>query len=291
MSLATVVETIDWLKRHGCKVFAAISGEPLIHPSIVEILAYAHGLGMFTYVPTNLLHMDEEFLRRLLTAGLNLLDVAVDVIKQTPGLDKNLDHIRKHLDLVLAARHEQGLILKLNTVITRFNIKDVLDLADFARERRIPISFHLVQKTVEGDPRYPWVNPDVLFSQKDAGELERLCSTLIDRKRAGWPINNPEWYFHRAVEQVRDGKCSEWDCKAGRSTVFVQDGKLWPCMVLNGEQASPWGTVGNTEFPFDPAKLEAQIHGPTGCSHGCLSCVNTLTASGLLNTVLPYIKS
>jgi MoaA/NifB/PqqE/SkfB family radical SAM enzyme len=53
-------------------------GEPTLNPALPEMIHHAHEAGSATYVSTNLQHVDEPYLERLLHSGLDLLTIAVD---------------------------------------------------------------------------------------------------------------------------------------------------------------------------------------------------------------------
>ena len=53
-------------------------GEPLLHPEVVDQVAYAHGHGLFVMMNTNAMLLDEDMSARLLEAGLDDIFFSID---------------------------------------------------------------------------------------------------------------------------------------------------------------------------------------------------------------------
>lgn len=53
-------------------------GEPLLHPQLHQMIAYAHGLKLYTMLSTNGQLLTEEVVRRITDAGLDRIIVSVD---------------------------------------------------------------------------------------------------------------------------------------------------------------------------------------------------------------------
>lgn len=60
------------------RIYLTNWGEPLLHPQLVEMVAYAHQKGKFTALTTNATLLNESVSRQLLEAGLDLLKISID---------------------------------------------------------------------------------------------------------------------------------------------------------------------------------------------------------------------
>lgn len=77
-------------------------GEPLLHPKLVEMIAYATQQGVTTNLITNGLNMDEKKIISLIEGGLDLLEVSLDALTRETyakvrGNAKNFDRIFDNL--------------------------------------------------------------------------------------------------------------------------------------------------------------------------------------------------
>jgi MoaA/NifB/PqqE/SkfB family radical SAM enzyme len=84
-------KSIDWLHETGNRFLALMGGEPLLRPHFIhKITYYASKKDFITYLPTNGRLMKPDVIDRLGDAGLGTVNLAVDVVKEKPGLAKAL---------------------------------------------------------------------------------------------------------------------------------------------------------------------------------------------------------
>ena len=95
--------SIDWLHETGNRFLALMGGEPLLRPHFIhKITDYATKKDFLVYLPTNGRLMKPDVVDRLGDAGLAAVNLAVDVVKEKPGLAKALAPIRP------SSTHEVG---------------------------------------------------------------------------------------------------------------------------------------------------------------------------------------
>lgn len=268
ISFSTAKMAIDLMHSKGCKVMALMGGEPLLlKKALVAIVEYATKKGMITELPTNLSLLNGELLNDLVEAGVTMIDVAVDTVKGKPGLSKSLEGIRNKLPLVLDIRH-RGVMVQINTTITRQNIDDVRELVEFANTHKMPISLHIVERF---DSSAEWIMDSLFFGKEDLSEIERLTQWLAQKQADGHFITNPPWYFKKMVEIVRYGSHSGWDCLAGTKTFLIDErGKFYPCLSLKGQ--GEWGDI------YDGGRFENMRKQLLKCNNTGLSCINAITS-------------
>jgi len=78
MSLASFKAYVDKVASHAEFVYLYGIGESLIHPELPEMINYARRAGIYTYLSTNVMLMDEQWSRRLLESGLQSITFAFD---------------------------------------------------------------------------------------------------------------------------------------------------------------------------------------------------------------------
>ena len=94
--------SIDWLHETGNRFLALMGGEPLLRPHFIhKITYYASKKDFITYLPTNGRLMKPDVVDRLGDAGLGTVNLAVDVVKEKPGLAKALEPIRPYFDYLM----------------------------------------------------------------------------------------------------------------------------------------------------------------------------------------------
>lgn len=268
ISFITAKKAIDAMHSRGCRMMGLMGGEPLLlKKTLVAIIEYATGKGIITYLPTNLSLLNEELLNDLIEAGVTMIDVAVDTVTQKPGLSKSLEGIRGNLSLVLNSR-KRGVIVKMNTTITRQNLDDVRELVEFAHRNKVSITLHIVERFDSGAK---WIMDSLFFREEDFPEIERLAHWLMQKQADGYRITNPPWYFKKMVEMVKHSSHSGWNCMAGRKTFLIDEqGKFYPCLSLKGQ--GEWGDI------YSGGKFDDMDKQLLKCNKNCLSCINTISS-------------
>ena len=115
MSLDTFRGIVDQVAGHAYDVNLFHRGEPLMHPKLPEMVAYAREKGLFTRIHTNITLLSEKKARALIEAGLDFMSCSFDGYEK--GMyEKNrvgaqfewaLDHLKRFLELKreLKAKH------------------------------------------------------------------------------------------------------------------------------------------------------------------------------------------
>lgn len=107
MSLETFRAIIDQVAGHAYDVNLFHRGEPLIHPRLPEMVAYARSRGLYTRVHTNVTLLNEKKGRALIEAGLDFLSCSFDGYDQEmyernrvgARFEWALDHLKRFLQL------------------------------------------------------------------------------------------------------------------------------------------------------------------------------------------------
>jgi MoaA/NifB/PqqE/SkfB family radical SAM enzyme len=256
----TARRVIDWLHATGCRVVGLMGGEPLIRTAFVERFArYAAGKGCYVYLPTNGRLLTPDVTDRLGDAGVATFNVAIDCIREQPGLPKALEHIRENFDHLVRLQSRYGYTVFLSINITRFNLEDVRLLTEFSRENGIGTAYHLCESSRGHTP----------FRSEELGPVDELLDYLIDRNRAGYSMVNSTEHL-RAMKSLVRGGVAPWPCRAGQNMVVCRtDGTLAPCYPLR-ESDHDWGVAGCPKFDTEIKHR---------CSETCFSTVAYMLAN------------
>jgi MoaA/NifB/PqqE/SkfB family radical SAM enzyme len=255
---------VDWLHATGCRVAGLMGGEPLMRAAFVEQFArYAAGKGFFVYLPTNGRLLTPDVADRLGDAGVGTFNVAIDCVREKPGLPKALEPIRGNFDYLVRLQSRYGHTVFLSINITRFNLEDVRLLTEFSRQNGVATAYHLCASPSGHTP----------FRSEELGPVDELLDYLIDRHRAGYVMVNSTGHF-RAMKSLVRGNVASWPCRAGQNMVVCRtDGTLAPCDPLR-ESGHDWGTVGCQKFNTP------QLAGiKQRCSESCFSTVGYMLAN------------
>jgi len=211
--------------RNGVRFVSFTGGEPLIHPGLREMLAYAKSLGMYTHLATNG------------TVPRRIREVAVLADLVGFSLDSHVaeehDANRRHPGCAKKVR-ESIAICKGLGVKVQVNTPPNTMIADKPEEyvsyvtRELGVSVGFCYPGVGGvfDPGENTVT--VLTPQRVAD----FFAKALELKDGGSPIANTRMFLMEAVDYAlgRYGRLSP--CTAGEDVVWVDwSGMLRPCFV------------------------------------------------------------
>ncbi|MDO5556820.1 MAG: radical SAM protein [Clostridia bacterium] len=128
MSTNDIKNLISKLAVAGIQEIRFTGGEPLIIKGIFELIKYATDLGIYTSIGTNGTLITENVALKLKQSGLKKVVISLD------GTEKSHDYIRgkgNYLKTCKAMEYirQYGIELKINSVIMRDNMDDVISLA------------------------------------------------------------------------------------------------------------------------------------------------------------------
>ena len=150
-------------------------GEPMMHPQLFEMVAYAVRRGITVTTNSNLTLLSERRAEQCITSGLSVLHVSLDGataasyedIRQGAKFERVIDNIHK----VCRAKNRLGShtpLLRLVVVVMRRNLEELPDLVRLAHQCSIHSIFvqHLSQEFEESS-RLPRYEPLQAFVQKE----------------------------------------------------------------------------------------------------------------------------
>ena len=122
INLSTAKKYIDLLQKCGCRTINITGGEPLLNKHWKEIVKYCKHNGMFVILSTNgvNLDLDDEALINIDVLSLPLDGATAEINEQTRAKG-HFEAIQKLLSYYSTG--DYAFNLKINTVITKYNIK------------------------------------------------------------------------------------------------------------------------------------------------------------------------
>jgi len=266
--------SIDWLYATNCRVLALMGGEVLLRPPFIhKVVYYAAKNDFYVYLPTNGRLMRPDVIDRIGDAGVATVNLAVDCVKEKPGLPKALEPIRPYFDHLIKKQYQYGYSVFLNMNINHSNLDDVRELTEIAHDHGLATDYHICESpmTEQGHFKHIENNP-TFITPEDFPKVDELLDWLIDKQRQGYRMANSVQRLAEMKEFLR-GKLLEWNCRAGQNTLIVRtDGTLAPCFPLYSATYD-WGTI---ERPSFEAHQLAEMK--ESCQPHCFSTLNHIVA-------------
>src|SRR5260370_23485874 len=90
LPVAVMKERLDHLARLGTSIITFSGGEPLLHPDLDELIAYARHIGALACMITNGYLLTPERVKRLNNAGLDHMQISIDNVMPDEVSKKSL---------------------------------------------------------------------------------------------------------------------------------------------------------------------------------------------------------
>ncbi len=200
-------------------------GEPLLRKDILDIvkaIKQSDGFPYLIFVTNGVLLSESNYLQ-LYEAGVNQFSVSLDFPDERHDDFRRHRGLYKHLEQTLPQLAKFGYQdIILNTAITRANLRDILSLAQKARDWNISISYSAYTALRTGNKDY------CIDSEEDLKVLRQMFSGLIELKKQTNHVINSKAILLDTLRYFEQGYMP--NCKAGiRFFVVMPDGSFVPC--------------------------------------------------------------
>ena len=253
-----------------CKIQFS-GGEPLIYEGFLDVLEHAVKRGLLPGFCTNATVINEENAQRIMTMGLENVNVSLDGIGAVHDRirgEESFERTDKGIRLLIAAREKSGsytpLILK--TCLMGTNAADVPNLIAYTREVGADGLLFQPMEIRSGD----WGDNEELF-RAEGDAIEKAIGLLIEDKQKSGIVMNGLRHLELFREYFKDPEGDHpgrQQCTVGDTGMMIHcDGAMALCVEL--------GNIGGaTETPPSVAwrskeaeVMRQRIH---ACQKGCL---------------------
>lgn len=233
---------IDALHRLHSANITLLGGEPLMHPDLAAIVAYA-GRKSNTSVVTNGFLLRERAIEALNEAGLNNLTVSIDALNADPTryIQKSFRSLRTRLErLHRLARFD----VHVTAVLCKESKDDFQELVREIQAYGFRMSVNLIHDdkgviTIGGEP---------------------YADLYEEFYRDGKPFTYIDYDYGK---KLLDGERPSWKCRAGARYLYVDEvGNVQLCASQMGRLERPIET-------YTVADLDEQAKTSKGCEEGC----------------------
>lgn len=254
----TVFKWIDHCASLGIKHIEFIGGEPLLHPDLFELIAYAKSKGLNTGLTTNGFLLTREKAEKLINLGIKRLQLSIDCVEPNSITKKSVSLLKYQLNLLT----DMKIWVHVNSVIVRETIDEAYDLAKVLFKTGIPVAFS------------PAHDRGRLIADSSNRSIVTFLNWLTIQKKSGLPVNMPQFLINYYIDTLM-GKNVQWVCEGGCKSFYVDtNGYFKKCS--HKESDMPLLNVTNT-------MLKQNHHLVKGCEKNCgVSCM-------LLNS-LPFSR-
>jgi PqqA peptide cyclase len=239
-------------------------GEPLLRRDLVEIVAHAHDLGLYTNLVTSALGFSRTRAEQLRAAGLDHVQVSIQADEQA-GSDRiaGIPSFERKIEAMGVVK-ELGWPLTMNVVLHRQNIDRVADLLGLAEE----VGADRVELANTQYYGWAWRNRDALLpsrAQLEAAEVvvRAARERLRDRMDVIYVIPD---YYSRYPKPCMGG----W---AARQLTVTPNGDVLPCPAA---QSLPLPRASVREDPLERIWAESPVmnafRGTDWMPDPCRSC-------------------
>jgi MoaA/NifB/PqqE/SkfB family radical SAM enzyme len=133
----TLVQRMSHLVDNlGVTVMDFLGGEPLLHPRIADLVAYAHAKGCWTNIITNGFLLSDALVDRLNRAGLDSMAVSIDRIHPTDFTHKGLQPLRKKLERL---REQARFRVEINVVLCEETLDEFEAVVEAVKRLGLPV--------------------------------------------------------------------------------------------------------------------------------------------------------
>lgn len=244
----TIKSWVDKLARFRCLFVEFTGGETLLHPELVDLVAYASRYRFLErWIITNGYLLTADIVKGLNDAGLTHMQISIDGVTPNDTTVKVLKPLRNKLRYL--EQHARFRV-QVNAVLGAGNDREALDVVSYARDAGfIP----RVSVLHDGDGQ--------IGLSGDARELVNQVSAAVGKR---WGESGD--YRARLMSEGR----APFRCRAGSRYLYIDEhGDVHWCSQQRGVFRKPFAD-------YDWADLKEQFYTRKACSDGCtVGCVRT----------------
>ncbi|MEN6385820.1 MAG: radical SAM protein [Phycisphaerales bacterium] len=226
--------TMEEFERHLAKakklnvgIITFLGGEPMAWPLIFDAIQKCTDKNVLTDMTTNGTLLDDKTIQQLGTAGLDYLNISVDGMNPSVVTAKNSIFRKDILHLLKEAKKRFRMHFRINSVIYKNNFEEIKAMINFAKDQNIQISLGYI---VEPLAKQQNEGSGIHFRLEDKQLLDEIIDYIVNKKRQGYPIIDPEEYFKNVYKYLRGEKF--WNCNYPTKYGWVNispDGRIRSC--------------------------------------------------------------
>lgn len=225
----------------GIQEIRLTGGEPLVFPKIFDLIKLCTKLGIYTSIGTNGTLITKNVAKKLKDVGLKKAIVSID------GTEEKHDYIRGKGNYKKAMNGITNLLelnidVRINSVIMKENMEDVIKLAKQIHELKQPL---FIRRFIESGRGEKLLNNMLTKEDYDYVRNELKYELETANYVNGHYLKNNDETIYSRIEipfKIKNG------CKAGeRALVITPEGNIHLCGFLAAQGFPPVGNVRDVE--------------------------------------------
>lgn len=269
MSLDEFMRCLDHAVRLRVGLVTFLGGEPMLWEHLTTAIAACSERHMLTDMTTNGSFLDERTLQELGRAGLDYLNISVDGLEASEVSKKRSIAREGLLDALKEARARYGIHFRLNAVIFKNNFEAIKELIEFVGEHRVQLSLGFVVPEICSE-----VADDAIdFTGRDTDLLHEIVTYILDKKKSGYPIIDPDSYFTGVFRFLRGEHF--WDCNYPTRYGWINvtsNGKIRSCTKAMDERDVRFvdldrGKVAELRQAYKEKVARCNVHCYSNCAY------------------------
>lgn len=257
---------LEKAEQLGVGLITFLGGEPMLWDRIYDAISACTERHILTDMTTNGTLLNRESILKLSESGLDYLNISTDGLKISPISKKN-NLIRRDLIGDLAnAKKKYGMHSRLNAVIYKDNYDEIKSIMEFSKSNDVQLSIGYVVPPVSSAK--PAENA-IYFSLDDRERLQEIIDDILSKRRAGYPIIDPEAYFDNIFRFLR--REVFWDCNYPTRYGWINiapNGKIRSCTKKMDELDISFLDLNSTGIKALRSKLKRNL---ADCNADCYS--------------------
>ncbi|MFZ4796112.1 MAG: radical SAM protein [Bacteroidia bacterium] len=201
--LADLKKRIDELKRLRVVFVTLNGGEPLLHPQVLELVAYISKLGMIPMMNSNARVLTEELIIGLNKAGLFGIQISCDSLEDNDITKKSMKRLLPKLDLL---KKYAQIKVRINGVLGSGPPQDVIEIAKIVTSFKFDFQCSLMRDAKGSALPFNQAEQDAFMElRKMKGRLPAMLNdnfqlSLIKGENVDWKCRSGARYFHLDAE-------------------------------------------------------------------------------------------
>lgn len=232
-----VIDLINKLSLEGVQEIRFTGGEPLLFEGIYEVINCAHNNGLRTSLGTNATLITKETAYKLKQSGLNSAVVSLDGTKEIHDSIRgkgNFDNTMRGLRCLI----EANIDVRVNSVIMKNNIKEVIELAKTLNKDEIKLFIRQFLSTGRGKNL-----KNYSLSNNEYKSVKEQLTLELSENVQGHNLKNNNGTNSRIPLGFEISSC-----RAGQRTMCITpEGNIFPCGFLASQGFGALGNIRNVE--------------------------------------------
>lgn len=274
---------IRQLSEAGIQEIRFTGGEPLIFEGIYKLIKYATDLGVFVSLGTNGTLITKEVAQKLKENGVKRVVISLDGTKQAHDEIRGKGNYDKTISAIRFLK-EEGISIKVNSVIMRSNMDDVINLAKQLHKEKTTIFIRRFIASGRG--------ANLKNNMLTKNDYEYVNNSLKEELKSGLYVRG---HYIRLTDDGKNNRIKlpfnlRDGCKAGqRAFVITPNGDIHFCGFLAAQGFPPISNLSNVK---DWVKLweEIQFNNKLDILEKNLECYNSIPNIQTTNC-LAYVQN